>query len=388
MAKSIALREKFLAVEKELNGILIERGPAIRGTILATLSGTNVLLLGSAGIAKSLLIEEWNRRILGSSYFAWLLTKFSTPEELFGPISLKGLGEERYYRVTRGKLPEAATVFLDEIFKGNGAILNAMLSVLNERRFYNDGVAIPLQLITIAGASNEIPDSDDGLDAFFDRFLLKYKLSPIQEGSHFIKMLRTNPAEPTAFVTLEDIHEAQRQIAQVAVNDGIFEQILKIREKVRKDVTSVSDRTFKKSLAILRAESWLNGFTEVQSDSLELYRHIAWTKPEQEKSIHSLILELISPEKQKIVETFNAIHEKVQEVYKQQEAGKRHSAVVDTATKIREARTQIASLKRQMQSKQQDVREVEAMESQLEEMNLNMAKDILGVDLRKDKAIP
>lgn len=387
MAKAVALREKFLAVEKEMNSILIERAPAIRGVMLATLSSTNVLLLGSAGIAKSMLIEEWNRRITGASYFGWLLTKFSTPEELFGPISLKGLEEERYYRVTRGKLPEASTVFLDEIFKGNGAILNAMLSVLNERKFYNDGIAVPLKLITIAGASNEIPDSDDGLDAFFDRFLLKFKLSPINESGHFITMLRNEAVQPTAFVSLSDIEEAHRQIAKVGLNDGVLEQILRIREKVRKDVTSVSDRTFKKSLGILQAQAWLEGYDEIQSDHLELFRHIAWTKPEQEKSIHSAILELISPEKQKIVEIFSQITDKVQEVYKQQEAQKRNTAVVETATKIREARIQIANFKRQMLAKKQDVREVEAMEEKLDRMNLDMAKDILGVDLRKERVV-
>ena len=152
------LQAKVLAVETEMNQVLIERGHAIRGVILATLSSTNILLLGPAGIAKSLLINEWNRRITGSRYFGWLLTKFSTPEEIFGPISLLGLEHEKYYRVTKGKLPEANTAFLDEIFKANSSILNAMLTVLNERVFYNDGEAKPLDLVTIAGASNEIPD--------------------------------------------------------------------------------------------------------------------------------------------------------------------------------------------------------------------------------------
>jgi len=376
-------REKFLAVEAEMNQILIERSPAIRGVMLATLSSTNLLLLGPAGIAKSLLINEWNKRITGSKYFGWLLTKFSTPEELFGPISLKGLEEERYYRVTKNKLPEANTAFLDEIFKANSSILNALLTVLNERVFYNDGIAIPLDLVTVAGASNEIPDADDGLDAFFDRFLLKYHLLPIHEPSSFVKMLQLTKQEPTCVVSLSDIRRAQVEIETITIEEAVYSQIVKVREAIRKDITSVSDRTFKTSIKILQAEAWLNGKTEVQSDDLELFRHIAWTKPEQEKSVHSLILELISPEKNKIVTLYGDAQDLVKQVYKHKDASKRQTAVIEASAKIREARMQIGSLKRAMAGKKQDIVEVEKMELELEQMNMNMARDLLGVDLGK-----
>lgn len=377
------LRDKFLAVETEMNQILIERSAAIRGVILATLSSTNLLLLGPAGIAKSLLINEWNRRITGSRYFGWLLTKFSTPEELFGPISLKGLEEERYYRVTKNKLPEANTAFLDEIFKANSSILNALLTVLNERIFFNDGVAIPLDLVTIAGASNEIPDSDDGLDAFFDRFLLKYHLHPIHEPSSFVRMLQLTKKDPSATVSLTEIRAAQEEIEKVTIDEAVYAQIVKVREAIRKDITAVSDRTFKTSMGILKAEAWLSGATEVQSDDIELFRHIAWTKPEQEKGVHSLILELISPEKNKIVTLYNDVQDLVKQVYKHKDAAKRQTAVIEAAQKIRDARMQIASLKRTMAGKKQDIVEVEKMETELEQMNMNMARDLLGVDLAK-----
>jgi MoxR-like ATPase len=377
------LRGKFLAVETEMNQILIERSAAIRGVILATLSSTNLLLLGPAGIAKSLLINEWNKRITGSKYFGWLLTKFSTPEELFGPISLKGLEEERYYRVTKNKLPEANTAFLDEIFKANSSILNALLTVLNERIFYNDGVALPLDLVTIAGASNEIPDSDDGLDAFFDRFLLKYHLHPIHEPSSFVRMLQLTKKEPTATVSLMEIRAAQEEIDKITIDEAVYAQIVKVREAIRKDVAAVSDRTFKTSMGILKAEAWLSNQTEVTSDNIELFRHIAWTKPEQEKSVHSLILELISPEKNKIVTLYNDVQDLVKQVYKHKDAAKRQTAVIEAAQKIRDARMQIAQLKRTMAGKKQDIVEVEKMETELEQMNMNMARDLLGVDLAK-----
>jgi MoxR-like ATPase len=377
------LNQKFIAVENELNKGLIERSAPIRGVLLSALSSTNILLLGPAGIAKSMLINEWNRRITGSVYFEWLLSKFSTPDELFGPISLTGLETEHYRRVTEGKLPEANTAFLDEIFKSNSSILNALLTILNERKFYNDGKPVHVPLVTVAGASNEIPDSDDGLDAFFDRFLLKYHLQPIHEPSAFIRMLKLTSGEPEATISLDDIRMAQKEIESITIDDTILSQIVKIRESIRHDITSVSDRTFKVSMRILKAEAWLNGQKEVLMDNLELYRHICWTKPEQEKSIHAQILTLISPEKNKILEYYAAVLEMEKELYKKKEAGGRQTAVVETSQKVNEACVKIADLKKAMIARKQDVKEVEKIESELEEIKIRIARDILGVDISK-----
>lgn len=377
------LRDKFLAVEKELNEILIERNAPIRGAILATLSGTNLLLLGPAGVGKSLLINEWNKRITDSKYFSWLLTKYSTPEELFGIYSLKGLEEERYYRVTKNKMPEAQTVFLDEVFKGNSSILNALLTVLNERIFYNDGVPVPLNIVTIAGASNEIPDADDGLDAFFDRFLLKYQIKSIQDPSNFARLLtmKGKLPEPRNTISLGEIHEAQEQIGRIELPPAVMEQIIKIRESIREKVTSVSDRTFRTSIRILQADAWLRGSKTIESSSIELFQHICWAKPEQIRSIQSLILELIAPEKNKVMTLYNEIKKVVKEVYKQTDGNKRQNAVLDAAQKIKEARTQIAQLRRTMEGRGADVTEVEAIEKELVQENSKMARDLLGVDL-------
>jgi MoxR-like ATPase len=377
------LNQKFIAVEDELNKGLIERSAPIRGVLLSALSSTNLLLLGPAGIAKSMLINEWNKRITGSAYFEWLLSKFSTPDELFGPISLTGLETEHYRRVTVGKLPEANTAFLDEIFKANSSILNALLTILNERKFYNDGKPIIVPLVTVAGASNEIPDSEDGLDAFFDRFLLKYHLQPIHEPSAFIKMLKLAQTEPSATISLEDIHAAQLEVDKVTVDDAILSQVVKIRETVRREITAVSDRTFKISIKILKAEAWLNGKSEVLMDNLEVYRHICWTKPEQEKSIHSSILQLISPEKNKILEYYHAVLEMEKELYKKREAGGKQTAVVETSQKVNEACVRIADLKKAMVARKQDVKEIEKIEGELEEIKIRIARDILGVDITK-----
>jgi MoxR-like ATPase len=380
------LHKKFLAVEEDMNTHLIERRDPIHGILLATLSSTNILFLGPAGIAKSFLVNEWNRRITGSKFFGWLLTKFSTPEEIFGPISLKGLEEERYSRVPKGKIQEAHTAFLDEIFKANSSILNALLTVLNERIFYNDGVPTHLPLVTVAGASNEIPDADDGLDAFFDRFLLKYHLVQIHEPSAFCRMLMLEDSEPKATISLEDIYVAQKEISKIKIDDVILHQVVKIRETVRKDATAVSDRTFKVAMKILKAEAWLRGSTEVTMDNLEVFRHICWTKPEQEKSIHSLILQLISPEKGRIMEYYAEVLELEKKLYKNKEGGGKQNAFIETSQKITDVQVKIADLKKAMAGRKQDVTEVTRIEKDLDDIKVRIAKDVLGVDITKIKS--
>ena len=383
------LAKKFRSVEYEMGQIFMERNESIHGLILATLSQTNILLLGPAGIAKSALINQWNRRIRNSAYFSWLLTKFSTPEEIFGPPSLVGLEKEQYYRVTKRRLPEANTVFLDEVFKANSSILNAMLTVLNERVFYNDGIPVSLNVVTIAGASNEIPEADDGLDAFFDRFLLKFTLRPIQESSNFKKMLRSQAMkeEPTFTITLEDIRAAQQEIKSIIIPDVVLNHITRLRETLRKDGVAVTDRTFKISMDVIQAEAWLNGRTEVASDDLEVYRHICWNKPDQEKKVHSTILEVISPERNKINTFYNDCQDVAKNVYKHHDPVKRQQALIEANKKIKEARVEIGRLKKDMLSKKQDISAIEKMENELEGLTISMASDVLGVNiatLKKD----
>src|SRR3954463_808475 len=171
---SCPAQEKFLAARQELAAALIERDDEIDLVLTGLIAQEHVLLVGQPGTAKSLLLDA----VLGWMHglkFTVLLTKFSTPEEVFGPISVAGLKEDRYRRITTGKLPEADGAFGDEIFKASSAILNTLLRILNERVYDNgDGVLAPVPLKVFVGASNEWPHAQEGgqeLQALFDRFL-------------------------------------------------------------------------------------------------------------------------------------------------------------------------------------------------------------------------
>ncbi len=180
--KSDPVREKFAQARRELSAALIEREEEVDLALTALLAGEHLLLVGPPGCGKSLLLDSvlsWT----GGTKFTILLTKFTTVEELMGPVSLAGLKADKYVRVTTGKLPEADFGFIDECFKGSSAILNVMLKILNERTFdAGDGVVRTVPLKLCLAASNEWPSPDTGkeLSALFDRFLLRRAVTPIR----------------------------------------------------------------------------------------------------------------------------------------------------------------------------------------------------------------
>src|SRR6266581_5473118 len=150
-------QDKLRKIREELQQMFLERTELIDGALAALLAAQHVMIVGPPGTAKSMLADELCQRIEGASYFQWLLTKFTTPEEIFGAVSLKALEQDDYRRVTTHKLPEAHVAFLDEIFKANSSILNALLTLINERVFHNGRERVTVPLVTMFGASNELP---------------------------------------------------------------------------------------------------------------------------------------------------------------------------------------------------------------------------------------
>ena len=274
----IKLNNIFLYIESTL----IERSVPVRLSLLAALSGEHLLLLGPPGTAKSELARKLCHVFTDISYFERLLTRFSVPEELFGPLSIKALEDDRYHRLTKGYLPDASVAFIDEIFKANSAILNSLLTILNERQFDNGNVRIDVPLISVIAASNELPE-DEGLDALFDRFLFRYQVEPVTNDGFDALLSISSASEYKQFEKLSasDIKNTQSNSANVKLNTESHELIRNLRGFLSEKSIYISDRRWRKALKILQVCAYTNNKDSIDTWDCVLLTHLMWNHPDQ-----------------------------------------------------------------------------------------------------------
>ena len=282
--------EKLKKIRSDLKSRYFERDDVIDGAFCALLTGSHLLLIGPPGTAKSQLANEICRKITGARYFQWLLTKFTTPEELFGAVSLKGLENDEYRRVTSGKLPEAHIAFLDEVFKASSSILNTLLTIMNERIFYNGTEKVRIPLISLFGASNELPSEEDELEALYDRFLLRYVVDYIKEDFRFLKMLNAeNEISVEGVITSEELDSCREEAGRVKLPSNILKLISRIRKDLAKKGITPSDRRYKQSVSLLKSRAYLEGRSEVSEDDLRFLENVLWREPGEKAEIQSVI---------------------------------------------------------------------------------------------------
>lgn len=339
--------ERFKQLLGEMNRGIYEKETEISLSLLAALAGESIILLGPPGVAKSMVARQLKTAFREAQSFEYLMSRFSTPDEIFGPVSIQKLKtSDTYERAVEGYLPTADVVFLDEIWKAGPAIQNTLLTVINEKIFRNGNREMHLPLKLLVAASNELPAKGEGLEALWDRFVIRIESRPIKLEKNFRAMLLEAPTDflgPTDFtdstdssgsmgksdsadfsdlkITAEEYAEWAEKICKIGVKEEVLDAISAIRKSLRavnvdeaaeRRNIYVSDRRWKNIVRLLRTSAFMQDREEVDiCDLLPIY-HCLWQEPEERDAIRNIVIRaLFSPFADKLVEMKNALAEDI-----------------------------------------------------------------------------
>ena len=345
--------ERFKLLLQEMNRGIYEKNTEISLSLLAALAGESVILLGPPGVAKSMVARQLKTAFRDAQSFEYLMSRFSTPDEIFGPVSIQKLKtSDTYERAVEGYLPTADVVFLDEIWKAGPAIQNTLLTVINEKIFRNGNREMHLPLKLLVAASNELPAKGEGLEALWDRFVIRIESRPIKLEKNFRAMLLESHADFSRStralghadfsgstgvlghadfadnadssdlkITGEEYAEWAEKICKIGVKEEVLDVISAIRKSLRavnvdeaaeRRNIYVSDRRWKNIVHLLRTSAFMQDREEVDiCDLLPIY-HCLWQEPEERDAIRSIVIRaLFSPFAEKLVEMKNALAEDI-----------------------------------------------------------------------------
>ena len=342
--------ERFKLLLREMNRGIYEKETEISLSLLAALAGESIILLGPPGVAKSMVARQLKNAFRDAHSFEYLMSRFSTPDEIFGPVSIQKLKtSDTYERAVDGYLPTADVVFLDEIWKAGPAIQNTLLTVINEKIFRNGNREMHLPLKLLVAASNELPAKGEGLEALWDRFVIRIESRPIKMEKNFRAMLlevksslevkseerrvknSTDLFEDTIFdeqigadvsILPAEYAEWSQAIDKIGVKEEVLDAISRIRKALRavnvdeaaeRRNIYVSDRRWKNIVRLLRTSAFMQDREEVDiCDLLPIY-HCLWQEPEERDAIRSIVIRsLFAPFADKLVEMKKALAEDIQ----------------------------------------------------------------------------
>ncbi len=365
-------RDRLRRIREELGQLFLERAEVIDGALAALLAGQHVLLIGPPGTAKSMLADELCRRLDGSAYFQWLLTKFTTPEEVFGAVSLRALENDDYRRVTTRKLPEAHIAFLDEVFKANSSILNSLLTVMNERRFHNGREVLDVPLITLFGASNELPE-DDELQALYDRFLVRFVVGYIADDFRFLRMLQGKPAASRTMLSLAELRSLQEATLRVTVPQHVFRSLADIRRELGRKQIIASDRRYHQAVRLLQARSYLDDHDTVTEVELFFLENVFWRDPKERDETRTTIHQVLRGYEDEVKALLYQTQELRDYAHRQWDNNDlRSRAVVEAHTKIRHILAKVATILEQARTVGRPVDTVQAVKDEIETIQQRM----------------
>lgn len=290
------MKERINKLLHQLNQNLFEREEAIKLALLATLSGESIFFLGPPGVAKSLISRRVKNIFKNGKSFEYLMNRFSTPDEIFGPIAISKLkNEDKYERMVESYLPTADVVFLDEIWKAGPSIQNALLTVINEKKYRNGTQEIDIPLKGLISASNELPAKGEGLEALWDRFIIRYIVENITNEDNFNAFLKKSTIDISSTIdedlkfSTEEYNQCQYEIDAINIPDEVLRVISFIRYSVaeynakeeNKAKIYISDRRWKKIVRFLKTAAFLNDRKEINLGDCFLITYTLWDEVEQ-----------------------------------------------------------------------------------------------------------
>lgn len=300
------MKERIQSLLQEMGKGIYEKETELAMSLLAAIAGESLILLGPPGVAKSMVARRVKAAFHKGRSFEYLMSRFSTPDEIFGPVSISKLKDsDKYERSIEGYLPTADVVFLDEIWKAGPAIQNTLLTVMNEKLFRNGDKEIRVPLKLLVAASNELPAQGEGLEALWDRFIIRMECGNIKQEKNFNAMLADEQGEGNAEIPSElqikedEYQEWIQKIDLIAIPERVLKCIATIRKALgsvavdfsdeRHDVY-VSDRRWKKIARLMRASALVNDRNEVTVADLVPMFHCLWQEPGEANDVRRIII--------------------------------------------------------------------------------------------------
>lgn len=311
-ARASKIRADLNKVIKQVAGEYHERDQETRMIVTGVLAGQHTLLLGPPGTGKSALVREITSRITSARYWEILLSKFTAPSAIFGPVDVAALAQGSYRQVFDGHATTAHIAFVDEIFKCSSAALNSMLAFLNERVYHPEagGAAVACPLVSAVCASNELSEDDEATAALYDRLLIRMEVDYLSQPASFDQLLRSAVTAPNGSaparttVELGDLQAVMTsEVPAVELSQSVIGAIRDLRADLRQREIISSDRRWKQAVRVLQAAAWLAGRDHVSADDLEVLTHVLWDVPATKPTVAKVIRNYLGSDERRIADT-------------------------------------------------------------------------------------